>query len=309
MGILKKLGLKRESARERAKRLRPLLPEFEWKKRWPRSLAEDHVGPIVTFGISLRASTTSTDWPRFGRLLQATLHSVFRQTDNRFRVLICGHDAPDIPELSDPRVEYIAARWEPPSQDPRKYETDKNRKRFVMGLRLRSLGGGFYMQLDSDDLLHRDLVAFAMNSGANGCVVQKGYALDSYNQLVAPVPGAWSVDIDRVCGSTAIVDYRPEDIASTLPEDATHRAKFSEDKNHAYIRSTNDEYGRTLAPVPFGAVIYVINTADNLSFATMRAGVRGAGLLNNIREHRITDRKTLAEIDDAFGTRLVSAER
>src|SRR5690606_38810483 len=124
----------------------------------------------------------------------------------------CGHELPEILELADPRVEFISARWAPPisPMNSRNYDNDKNWKRFVMGLRLRALGGGLFMQLDGDDLLHRDLVSFAMSAGPHGCIVPSGYVLDFSEQFIAPVPGAWSVDIDRVCGSTAVVDYRPE---------------------------------------------------------------------------------------------------
>jgi hypothetical protein len=53
------------------------------KKRWPAELAENHEGPIVTFGIPLKSAKTSRDWSRTQVLLGATLRSVFRQSDPR----------------------------------------------------------------------------------------------------------------------------------------------------------------------------------------------------------------------------------
>lgn len=265
---------------------------------------EQLTGPIVTFGISLKAAATSKNWQRTAEFLIATLASLYRQTDPRFRILVCGHDLPDLPAGFSDKLEFIKARWSPPAKtaSAKQLNDDKMKKRFLMGQRLRELGGGHFMQLDADDLVHRDLVGTCLNAATPyGVVITKGYVLDELNRRIAPVPGAWSVDIDRVCGSTSIVHFGKEDIPAgrwrktLLP--------FERSAQHSFIRAQQDEYRRPLAVVGYPAVIYRLNTSENLSFARVRHSGRETGLLLNIEEHAISGPK-LAEIDRDFGTCL-----
>jgi len=286
---------------------------FETFKRWPPDLAEHHSDPILTFGIPLRSSRSCADWKRVSELLQHTLDSVFRQSDPRYRVLICGHEFPNLPELADRRVELIRTKWSPP---PTKgFQRDKHLKRFVMGLRLRSLGGGFFMQLDADDLVHKDLAAAALAPGRErGCIIARGYALDYANKIIAPVPGAWPVELDRICGSTAIVYYEPDEIPDEMPtnpraSELRTSHKFADDSTHPSVWQASAEYGKPLVALPFPAVIYVVNTSENISFVRERKGLRADGVPAMIRAHRICSSDQLAEIDAAFGTSLEASGR
>ena len=269
-------------------------------KLWPASLAESHEGPIVTFGISLRSEKTSRDWRETQALLGATLRSVFRQTDPRWRVIVCGHEVPDIPELADPRLEFVALDFAaPPPQSSSTSYTDRWRKRLVIGARLREVGAGFYMDLDSDDLIHRDLVAIALST-EHGCVITTGYICDAQTDLIAPLPGVLSVDFDRICGSMAVVRYERDDLPSGHDSDV-HHLHFSTAIHHGYLRGTREEVGKPLVVVPFAAGIYVINTQDNLSFIDQRIGEHRSHLLSRVRALAITDEKALRAIAENFG--------
>ena len=261
---------------------------------------------MVTFGISLRARTANSDWRETCELLSATLGSVLRQSDSRFRVIICGRDWPDIQEMADERIEFLRALVAPPRQTSR-FERDKSIKRMIMGLRLRALGGGLFMQLDSDDFVHRDLVAFTLADRAgDGVVVTHGYVLDRQRNLIAPVPGVWPVEIDRVCGSTAIIRYEVDDIPSKAVFYSARPFLFMMNRNHTAIRSDAAEIGRT-SVVPFPGVVYVLNTAQNLSFQAMhRSGIWRETVLKEIRRLAITDRTRLQGIDSEFGTALAA---
>lgn len=283
-------------------------PVFETFKRWPADLAERHFDPIVTFGIPLISSRSCADWQRVSELLQHTLNSVLRQSDPRYRVMICGHEFPDLPQLADRRVELIRTRWSPPL--PTALNKDKHLKRFVMGLRLRSLDGGYFMQLDADDLVHKDIAAAILAPGReHGCVITLGYALDYANKAIAPVPGAWPVELDRICGSTAVVYYEPDEIPDELPTDPRafklrKSFKFADDSTHPSVWQASAEYGKPLAALPFPAVIYTVNTDENISFVRSRKGLRAAGIPTMIRAHRICSSEQLAEINAAFETSL-----
>jgi hypothetical protein len=275
--------------------------DFRCLKAWPAALADAE--GLVTFAIPLKSRRSTDDWRITQNLLAATLRSVLRQSDPRFRVIICGHDAPEDVDLSDDRIEFLEVGWKTPSH-LNEYMRDRNRKRFAMGQRLRGLRGGYFMSLDADDLIHRDIAAYALGT-AFGCVAAQGYVYDLGNARIAPVPGAWSVDLDRLCGSTAIVRYEPSEIPEKFESGAAAGA-FSFSRGHTYLRAVHDSLRRPLAAVPFPSVVYVINTTDNHSLASKPELT--AGTLQNIREHMITSVEALRGIDDAFGTSLAAAD-
>jgi hypothetical protein len=267
---------------------------------WPESVARDRT--LITFGIALKSAIASSNWARTTALLTNTLSSLINQTDDRFRILICGHEMPVLPQSR--KIEFIRANWIP-SPDKRDFILDKQTKRLLLGRRLRQVGGGLYMQLDADDILHRDIVHRAHNSSREGgVVITKGWVLDYSNGVIAPVPGAWSVDIDRVCGSTAITRFAPEEIVDEWPPDGSSPSMFSRAGHHAYIRALYDEHRRPLEEINWPSVIYVVNSGENLSFALNRTGARETGLLQNILDHRVTDRNRLRTLSEEFGLDL-----
>jgi hypothetical protein len=291
VGLRTWLGLKRQ-------------PGFgQTVRRWPSDLAEDYQGPIVTFGIPLKSARTSKDWGQTQALLGATLRSIFRQSDQRWRILICGHEMPEIPEMVDSRIEFIASRFRPPPL-PRpghvgKSREDKYQKRIIMGLRVAAFGAGYFMDLDADDLVHRDLVATALET-EHGCVITKGYVCDAASNAIAPVPGMITVEFDRICGSMAVVRYGQSDYPS--PERGNIRfSNFARAADHAYLRGSREEIGKPLAVVPFAAAVYMVNTDENLSFVEIRSSERAAHLLSLVRAHAVTEPEKLRELSEQLG--------
>jgi len=270
-------------------------------KYWPVDLAEEWRGPIVTFGISLKSATVSNDWDQTQILLGGTLRSIFRQSDPRWRVIICGHEMPDIPEMADRRVEFVASEHRPPQGGVgRLARADKYRKRFIIGERLRSLGGGYFMALDADDLLHRDLVATGLAT-QHGCLITTGYIFDAASNAIAPMPGVLSVDFDRICGSMAIIQHEQEDFPQSWNDEA-FASHFGRLMSHGYARGIQEESGRPLSIVPFPAAIYVTNTGENITYIDKRRDGRSC-LASMVQAHAITDPQKLDEIADHFGWR------
>ncbi len=119
----------------------------------------------VAFVISMRSKRASRDWESACDCLSKTLRTVFAQSDQNYRLLVAGHEKPDIPELESNKVTWVSVSYTPPS-NPRGFTADKNAKRRELGFLLGKKGfEGFVMPLDADDWIHRRLVEFIRRSG------------------------------------------------------------------------------------------------------------------------------------------------
>jgi hypothetical protein len=252
----------------------------------PSASVGSDVTPLV-FGISLASRQVSSDWVRTTELLGHTLDSLLAQSDGRFDVIICGHERPELEALRDPRVRFIEADAKPPT-DPRKYRTDKMRKRRLIGAALREMGGGYFFPLDADDLVHKDVVRHVRETdNKRGYVFLSGYALDYTGKKLAPVPGVWSSDYNRVCGSSALIYFTPDE----LPVDGDNEDDlyFNLFQSHAYWPVMAEEFGRRMDPLPFAAGVYVLNHSQNLSFGLQRKGSRTDNIIAAVAREAVPD--------------------
>lgn len=251
----------------------------------PRAGA-DTTAPLV-FGISLASRQVSSDWARTTELLGHTLRSLLAQSDPRFAVIICGHEQPELAELKDPRVRFIASDAKPPT-DPRKYRGDKMRKRRLIGAAMREMGGGYFFPLDADDLVHVDLVRHVRETdNRRGYWIASGYALDYAGLKLAPVPGVWGADYNRVCGSSALIYFNEDDLP--IDGDNEEELYFNLFQSHAYWPVMAEEYGRKLDPLPFAAGVYVLNHSQNLSFGLQRRGTRTDNIIAAVERNALSD--------------------
>lgn len=258
---------------------------FHTKKRASANIVNEQPCKLVTFGIPL-APATLGDWAHTCKMLEHTLDSVFNQSDSRFRILISGHQQPDIGLLNESRVEFLLCKEKPP-KNPGNHRKDVLNKNFLIGKRLRELGGGYFMHLDADDLVHKDLVKFILNDdNKTGYSIRQGYALDYFNKRLAPVPGAWDASFDQVCGSCAVIYFNNSD----LPFDGadTSTLAYNMFRHHAYWRVTSQELGRPLVDLPFPGAIYIVNHSQNISFSLQRNALRQKNIIANIKEHEIS---------------------
>lgn len=261
-------------------------------------LAERDV-PTFVFGISLASEKASSDWPRTVQLLGRTLRSVLNQTDGRWRAIVCGHERPDLPELDDPRVMFVVANVDPP-KDAKNFRKDKMWKRRLIGSILRDLGGGYFCPLDADDLVHKSLVEHVLaDDNRRGYNIGTGYAEDFANGRLAPVPGVWAAPFDRVCGTSAVLYFSPDELP--LDGQLDPALYFNLFQSHAYWPVVAEECGRPLDPVPFPGAVYVVNHSQNLSFGLQRAGGRTANIIAAIERHALGDGADV--LTDTFGQR------
>lgn len=243
--------------------------------------------PKFVFGISLASKRASKDWETTTTLLRRTLRSVLNQDDPRWRVIVCGHERPDLEELDDPRVLFLRADIDPPVSSAQ-FRRDKMWKRRLIGSVLKSWGGGYFFPLDADDLVHKSVVKHVLShDNRRGYSIHEGYAEDYLGGRMAPVPGVWSQTFDRVCGSSAVLYFEPDD----LPSDGKNsdRLYFNLFQSHAYWPVVAEECERPLDRFPFAAAVYVVNHSQNLSFGLQRAGQRTANIVRSIEKHALED--------------------
>ncbi|WP_299129884.1 FkbM family methyltransferase [uncultured Amaricoccus sp.] len=244
-------------------------------------------GARFVFAITLASSQTVPDWNHTERLLGQTLRSVLGQTDPDWTAVIAGHEMPDIPEMADDRIEFVAIHRRPPS-DKSQFRGDKSAKRHVLGRRLAQMGGGYFMQLDADDLVRDDLVATLRGGDhVNGAVATRGYALDYRNRLLAPVPGAWRHDLNHVCGSCSVVRYTRADLPGRKQRNNEASLVFNMTRQHAYTSVAMEELGRPLEIFAEPMVVYLINHGQSLSFSMQKSGNRGQNIVEAVARHAL----------------------
>lgn len=218
---------------------------------------------MLYFGIPLRAREVSHDWNHVSALFERTLRSILSQTDANIHVLVGCHEIPDVPEKEDSRVEFLVSST-PVPKDKDEMMLDKGYKDQMIAVRLRELGGGFLMMVDSDDIVSSRIAAYvADHPDANGFLSRYGYVWNEGAPYVKRMLDPW-----KVCGSCAVVRYESEDLPERIPDgllDRSWEKRFICRLPHRQIPVAMKERGRELSRIPFPTTVYVRGTGDNHS--------------------------------------------
>jgi len=215
-----------------------------------------------TFAIPLRSRAASSDWRRVCRLLDATLRSILAQTDAAFHVLVAHHEVPSVSVVGDSRVTFVRAECAVPTTFEEQMR-DKAYKRRLLAAEVRRRGAGFYMPVDSDDLVSRRLVAYAReHDDAHGYLFRDGY---QYNVRTHRFRAR--ADFDLACGTCAIFRLEPSDLPESV--DSPERTLLDEFTGHQLWREQARELDRPMAPLPFPGAMYCVANGENHS---MRSG-------------------------------------
>lgn len=218
------------------------------------------------FGVPLRARATAQSWDRVCALLQMCLRSVINQTDGDFHILLACHDVPDFAEMSDPRVQILCIEAPVPTT-PDEQMYDKGRKTRAIRVAMGQHGGGYLMLLDADDLVSNKLVSFVRcDQDPNGYLIDNGYEYDCSTGRVRFAPR-----FNRVCGSSAIFHFAPEDLPQTADDVDSTSDKF---KGHNIWAATAADLGRPFCKLPFRGAMYLTNNGENHSALTGNIGWR-----------------------------------
>jgi len=255
--------------------------------------------PNFVFAIPIAGYTSPTQWEHLSELLLRTIRSTLNQGNPHFKVFVAGHERPArLDEITDERVEFIPVEFAKPTT-PRGRRQDKTRKRWAIAAHYRKLGGGYFMYLDADDYVHRNLVDHVLtDDNRSGYFIPEGYALDYKNANLAPIPGAWRKPFNHVCGSSGIVYFEPDDLPrKPFPQQWLRKEPYFKIRNHLSFQDVSLRE-QPNSPIPFPAAIYNVNNALNLSNVIVRTPERQLRLIEGIRKRKIKDDRPILE---AFG--------
>jgi len=210
-----------------------------------------------------------------------------------------GHDRPTIPELNDPRVEFVTAKIpEPTSGEEGKL--DQIRKMHIAGGYAARYGPTYIMVVDSDDLVDKRIVEFVRRDRHPvGYMVRAGYILDSLANKVGDFPDStMPAQLWNHCGTCAIFRFDVSELPTFLDGDVVSTKSFFQKlRGHRRWESKMMAAGRFPATLPFRGVLYRMNTGDNASYDYRRDDEFINRLLSSTRERPIG----IANIADNFG--------
>lgn len=222
---------------------------------------------MLYFLIPLRSRHSACNWEEVCRRYRATLRSLQAQTSERFRVLVAGHEHPEL-EPDQPAPVFLKAYFDPPPPDDWVAQRlDRDRKLHMLLVEAGRLGGGAIMRVDADDLISRNLVAYVEHHPfAHGFFLRYGYEYRVSSGRLHRNPF-----MHRYCGSTHIVRVMPQECPRDMSDADSPTAPLQYLLRHPRVSARAKEIGRPLQAVPFPACIFVTDYGDNLSFREARA--------------------------------------
>ena len=231
---------------------------------------------MLAFVTTIRHPTNSSSFARVGRLLDATLRSVCRQSDESFRVIIVHNVMPTV-EYHNPRISDIQVDFPAPSSsrtariDFSLFRRDRGTKSVIGAIAARELGADHVMFFDADDFLHKELASHANASPRHaGWYSPQGFIHTMGFRTVQFVPD----EFHRKNGSTGIVRSDLLHIPDRLTTSSSQEEMLAAMGDQLVLRIYGEhgwwpEYlepeGYRLTPLPFPAAIWNIGTGENHS--------------------------------------------
>ncbi|WP_286230710.1 hypothetical protein [Neobacillus mesonae] len=248
------------------KRLDKIDKHFKKNKANARTGAN---GVEVAFGISLKSKKVSRNWIKVQNNLSKTLRSILNNTDQNFRIIIAGHEKPNIEEMNHERVTWLSVAFSRPRYI-HQYSLDKFRKRRVIGAYLRRIGfNGYFMPLDADDWIHFRFVEYIRTAPiSDAFILNKGFMVNLKNNQV------WLKDRFFIgCGSSVVFYFSNKDFPRTSRNRDVRKTKFKwtiwpHHKITQYLRSKNYRM------VDFPFVTWVLFHGDNNSVIKRKSSSR-----------------------------------
>ncbi len=211
--------------------------------------------PEVVFLLPLVGKHHVGDWSTVESRLAATLASFTAQTDPHWRALICGQDAPALPD--DTRIRFLPFTEAVTGND-------KWRKLATLCRALPEQGpeDGYVMPFDADDLLAPGAVAeMRSRRTPGGYLVEEGWLMDAgHGTFARAAPRSLAAPGQKpfwkLCGSCA--SFR----CTRDPGDAAFLEALTahEHRMFPYLAALA---GRPLAPLHAPAALYILNHGEN----------------------------------------------
>ena len=198
---------------------------------------------MLVFIVTVKDQSVRRDGHIYGQLLQRSLNSISAQSDSRFEIVVVGGDLPPGVNLPANKCQFRKLNLPAPNLNREAMNIDKTSKQLAGTDIGKSLGPDYYMMVDSDDCIHKDVVRFVhdMPLEDGGWYAKKGYLYQEGSKW------AWlnKDTFDHVCGSSVII--RPNKVKCLF-------ADFIESGIPFYgLKSSTLPCDTKLAPLPFPA--------------------------------------------------------
>lgn len=242
---------------------------------------------MMSFVIPFRSKSSSANWPYHSALLYRTIKSVLNQSDNKFKVIVVYTDYPErviehenltwlhfpfpfltIREIND--YESYAKQYFA-KEKYAEYAMDQARKSIYGSKLAKEMGCKYIMSVDADDLVSNKIAQFVnkFESKENpGWFVNKGYVhLDGKNYVYR-----YPKNLNQFCGSTYIVR---SDLVSIPDFRSRNLLEYNFFSSHAWLKNRLRDYKNAiLKPLPFYAIIYILNTGSWMDYGKGFEGAR-----------------------------------
>ena len=137
---------------------------------------------------------------------------------------------------------------------------DKQRKCMKALLEARDTNPEFGMIVDADDLVHRQLVSYALeNTEFGGFLLSRGYRHNLGQDCLRK-----SLSFHKACGSSIIFPYRKEDLEDCQSGDDFMKHFMTKIAHNTRIEDDFDRLGIRYRSIPFYAGIYTRGYGDSL---------------------------------------------
>ena len=222
---------------------------------------------VLTFIIPVRHQDNASDWPRLKVNLAQTMRSIRAQTNKQWRAIVVANEGAELPELPN-GFEVVSVQFPP---NPKYDLNGDDREAIYDAVRLdkgrRILAGmlhadktEYFMVVDDDDFVHRDLVAFAAsNPGCNGWRINDGLVWDDGGKLLL-----LNSDFNNLCGTSLVIKANLYNLPARFG-DASEEFIKTMLGSHVMIAKILNERGFPLAPLPFVGSIYRVGHAGSHS--------------------------------------------
>jgi len=229
--------------------------------------------PKFYFCIPLKPKSRARDWEYTMKLFSHTLDSLLNQDDDNFSVIIAGHDRPDVPQMKDSRVVFHKVAFRKP-KDGREGKQDQTNKMKFLAAMVGNKGGGYFMTVDSDDLVHREIVSYVRrHDNRTGYMIRAGYVWDYSAGLIGKFTAKAPNQFFNHCGTSSIIYLAP----SSVPRLKINKKDFLDCgtlvdslQGHGGWEQNLMEVDVFVDTLPFRGAIYRLNTNENASYTYRR---------------------------------------
>ncbi len=233
---------------------------------------------MIIFAIPLRAKATTKNWDFCVERFNATIQSIFNQTNPNFKCLVACNDIPKLEKEYDNRLEFIQVNTAIPMEWI-EMARDKFWKLTAIAVRVHEIleqqsnpeNGIYVMPVDADDLLNCHISQWrAEHPDEHGAVSKNGYVWRQGEKVFRKYH-----DMHTYCGSCNVIKMYLDDLPKDMPypdERALEQsvakelnARYPIRYDHNIVVEQYEKSGKPFAKLPFKSTVYVLGTGENIS--------------------------------------------